>query len=702
MLVRTFRLTDKFSNALLRIAIWLGEMLLLQTYQLRVALIHAFEAFLFTVTTARAGGFQNSDERRRAIMARRTAEAAARPVIREDPLKTQNRALSMFTVGLMASLLVLVLWFTGSGQIGGTQALRSSNESIVLNTVAAPTGLPTIIPTTTPVPDVLQGGSIVYTVHQGGRDTLWVHGIGQTKEPKPLPNASADDRDPVWSPDGTQIAFMSHRDGNWELYTMNIATGETSRLTFGLTYEGAPTWSPDGKWLAYEGYDGNNLDIYIIPSNGAGTNGPIRLTANAAPDFTPAWSPSGDQIAYVTLRDGNKEIYIASLRPSLNEQAVRFTATREVDETFPTWSPDGQTLAYSAHVNGLDLVYAKPISQPDANPLTIGQGHQPTWAPNGTSLIAALDHGSSTTLLGAQFGNVGVMALAIDVNARASHPSWTGAKLPQSLVELEGTGNTASKVLPYEEKVNFSAPQPPFNRLVTLNGINAESNPYLSDKVDDSFVALRQTSVQQIGFDFLGSLKGVMWQTDRFPDPGQTRQSWHYAGRAFDFDENLVFGTPAPIEVVREEVGVNTYWRVYVRVPEMLQGGQLGEPLRDIPWDFASRTSGDPQTFENGGRPKNAIPSGYYVDFTAMAEDFGWMRIPSERDWRRSFTSLLYWEFNKREGLSWNEAMLELYTQDQIVAFLTGPTPIPTPVAPPTERPEPRTPTPIPPDQQAQ
>jgi len=307
MLVRTFRLTDKFSNALLRISIWLGEMLLLQTYQLRVALIHAVEAFLFTVTTARAGTFQNSEERRRAIMARRTAEAAARPVIREDPLKTQNRALSMFTVGLMASLVVLVLWFTGSGQLGGSNPLRAFDGALPLYTPTPESVVfPTIIPTETPVPDVLTGGSIVYTKHIGGHDTLWVHGIGQTKEPLPLPNSGGDDRDPIWSPDGSRIAFMSHRDGNWELYTMNMASGEISRLTFGLSYEGAPSWSPDGKWLAYEGYDGNNLDIYIIASTNPGP--PIRLTSNPAPDFSPAWSPSGDQIAYVTLRDGNKEI----------------------------------------------------------------------------------------------------------------------------------------------------------------------------------------------------------------------------------------------------------------------------------------------------------------------------------------------------------------------------------------------------------
>ena len=231
-----------------------------------------------------------------------------------------------------------------------------------------------------------------------------------------------------------------------------------------------------------------------------------------------------------------------------------------------------------------------------------------------------------------------------------------------------------------------------------LNGVTAPS-PYLSDKVDDSFVAMRQAVVQQIGFDFLGTLKDALWAVDRLPDPGQTKQSWHYAGRAIDFDRNLVFGGPPPVEVVREDIGVNTYWRVYVRVPNELQGGQLGEPLKHLPWDFASRTSGDPQTFEQGGKTKTAVPAGYYVDFTQLAEDYGWMSVPSERTWRSNYSGILYWEYDKREGLSWNDAMLQLYTQDQINGFLKSPTPLPVPPTALPDTPGPtRTATPIPPD----
>src|SRR5205814_1637194 len=106
--------------ALLRLSIWFGMALAQQLFQLRLALLSSIEALYFAVSrigTGQAAG----EERRGATMARRAADLPMRPVIREDPLKTQNRALSMFTVALMASLLMLVLWFTGSGQNTGQQ-----------------------------------------------------------------------------------------------------------------------------------------------------------------------------------------------------------------------------------------------------------------------------------------------------------------------------------------------------------------------------------------------------------------------------------------------------------------------------------------------------------------------------------------------------------------------------------------------------
>ena len=78
-----------------------------------------------------------------------------------------------------------------------------------------------------------------------------------------LTNNAANDYFPSWSPDGTKIAFGTDRDGNYEIYVMNV--------------------------------DGSNL---------------INLTNNAATDYYPSWSPEGTKIAFGTNRDGNYEIYV--------------------------------------------------------------------------------------------------------------------------------------------------------------------------------------------------------------------------------------------------------------------------------------------------------------------------------------------------------------------------------------------------------
>jgi hypothetical protein len=222
--------------------------------------------------------------------------------------------------------------------------------------------------------------------------------------------------------------------------------------------------------------------------------------------------------------------------------------------------------------------------------------------------------------------------------------------------------------------------------------------------VNDSFEALRLRVLERAGYDFLGTLEDAFWGMDRPPDLGEPSENWHYTGRAFAIDRNLIYaGQPAAIEVVREDIEVNTYWRIYLRVVEEAQNGTLGEPLRQMPWDITARSSGDVIDYERGGRLKSEVPSGYYVDLTQIAEDYGWLRVPAARTWQRNFGAIQFWEFTKTDNMSWNEAMLELYPASDVENFQSEATLIPAPPPLPTESPTPeirRTATPIPPDLQ--
>ena len=125
--------------------------------------------------------------------------------------------------------------------------------------------------------------------------------------PVNLTNNAQDDARPVWSPDGTKIAFESDRVGNNKIYVMNADGTNPVRLAQGDGDDGSPTWSPDGTKIAFVSNRDGDSEIYVM--NADGTN-LVRLTQNAGIDVDPAWSPDGTKIAFHSNRDGDWEIYV--------------------------------------------------------------------------------------------------------------------------------------------------------------------------------------------------------------------------------------------------------------------------------------------------------------------------------------------------------------------------------------------------------
>ncbi len=722
MLVRTYRLTDKFGNALLKSLLLLTDILLdgmrsvtgvigrilmlvfgavfalgygvfrvlREIVRRLVWVIVGVFRLLFSVlgrgsaVTARAvqrGGTRAVSSASGAAndaMARRAAQAEMRAAVTEDPLRVQNRVLSLVTVALLAVLIGVVLWATNPARTESGANPMNGNALLLAGTANPTSGplLSTPVPTATTLPAVLEArGTIAYTARENGQDDLWALGVG-TRTPLRVTNSPGDERDPAWSPDGRRLAYASNQDGNWEIYIDDLATNQTTRMTYDLSFQGEPGWSPDGQWLVYESYQGSNLDIYVVPVDGS--QPAQRVTENEAPDFAPAWSPDGRRIAFVSWRDGNQDIYVFSLDNPSDAAVVNVTNTPTRHENRPSWSPDGKLLAYSAVDEGIEKVFVKSTENSQAPAQVLERGESPAWSPDGTSLIYTLPSIEGTQLVAGPFSAEGISTLVVGVPQRASHPTWTGTPLPAALVNSGGLPSGAPQDL-YIEQVAPADTDGLFRLGQLLNVEVARSTPYLSDKVNDSFNALRERTLDRAGWDFLGELDDAFWNIDRPPQPGEERRNWYMTGRAFGITRNLIAGFPATIEMVREDLGVETYWRLYVRVPDEAQAGQLGEPLRSMPWDVLSRSAGDVQAYDQGGRLKSTIPSGYYVDFTQLAEDYGWQRAAAGGDWRANINSMNYWLFEKTEGLDWYSAMRQLYTDAQLGGF--APTAVPQPTA---------------------
>jgi hypothetical protein len=209
--------------------------------------------------------------------------------------------------------------------------------------------------------------------------------------------------------------------------------------------------------------------------------------------------------------------------------------------------------------------------------------------------------------------------------------------------------------------------------VVALEGVEAP-HPYLHDLADEAFMALKQAAADRAGWDLLAELVNAYVPLTTSLEPGRAGD-WLYTGRAVEFSQLPV--NAGWMAVVREDLGSETFWRVYLRV--RYQDGSAGRPLHDQPWDFSSRYNGDTVAFEQGGRLSASIPAGYWLDLTTLALDYGWHRIPAHSSWRMAYPSTHFNELVYSEGLGWRDAMQELYPPEALMT--------PTPLVPPTHTP---------------
>ncbi len=140
------------------------------------------------------------------------------------------------------------------------------------------------------------------------------------------------------------LTFLTTRDGNFEIYSMNANGQNVKNLTNNKALDFWSSWSPDGKHIVfYSNRDGNN-EIYRMDADG---KNPLNLSEHPSNDYLPAWSPDGKKIAFTSDRDHkSREIYTMNLDGS---NVIRIT-TNEYFEEVPTWSLDGSKILFTRQI----------------------------------------------------------------------------------------------------------------------------------------------------------------------------------------------------------------------------------------------------------------------------------------------------------------------------------------------------------------
>ncbi len=223
---------------------------------------------------------------------------------------------------------------------------------------------------------------LAYVTKAGSRFTLWVADAdgenAQSALASPEPIIS-----PAWSPNGTQLAYVSFESRKPVIYSHDVGTGKRRLLANFRGSNSAPAWSPDGRQIVATLSRDGGSQLYALDAAGGE---PRRLTQSSSIDTEPAFTADGKSIYFVSDRGGAPQIYRMSPTGG-NVERVTFGGTYNIS---PALSPDGRWLAYVSRVGGAFKLQLMELASGTVTQITdTSADESPSFAPNSKLIVYA-------------------------------------------------------------------------------------------------------------------------------------------------------------------------------------------------------------------------------------------------------------------------------------------------------------------------
>ncbi len=250
-----------------------------------------------------------------------------------------------------------------------------------------------------------------------------------------LTNTDFDSGQPFWSPEGSQISFVSNRSGSWQIWVINADGTDVRRITRDdqLTHSW-PSWHPDGKKIVFYTGTGEDCQTWIFdletktkkplldsddqqndfrplfsPDSkyilfdrvGPATQGNhdlfklersskalTQLTKNSAYDSDARWSPDGKQIVFHSDRDSEKRFHTQIFVMQADGSNIKQLTNDATRNSYPCWSPDGKRIVYSAKTGEHRALWIINADGSGKRKLTEFEGFncEPAWSPCGNMI----------------------------------------------------------------------------------------------------------------------------------------------------------------------------------------------------------------------------------------------------------------------------------------------------------------------------
>ena len=224
----------------------------------------------------------------------------------------------------------------------------------------------------------------------------------------------AEESSPTQQEAVSQIAFVSERDGNSEIYVINSDGSGLTNLTNNPAQDHAPAWSADGSKIAFTSNRGEGLyNLYVMGADGSD---PTRLVTIAGPNHRPHWSPDGSKILVASIY-GEGVIYVVNLGAS---DLTNLTIDSGLgDGSHASWSPDGSKIVFESRSH----IYV--MNADGSNRTDLGEGIRPAWSPDGSKIAFSASDQSINSINPDGSDRTRLIARLPDESVLRVLPSWS-------------------------------------------------------------------------------------------------------------------------------------------------------------------------------------------------------------------------------------------------------------------------------------
>ena len=210
-----------------------------------------------------------------------------------------------------------------------------------------------------------------------------------------ITNNEVDDWSGVYSPDGTKIAFdAKHGTAPGDIFVVNSDGTGLKNLTSSFSEDAFATWSPDGKQIVFERKINDTYRLHIMNSDGSKSR--LLNEVNTGGWSIPAWSPTGSKIAFSGGMDGDTEIYILDTQ---DDSITQITKNEGFGDVWPTWSPDGEKIAFLSNSDGSENIFTINTDGTDRRQITDDDflKTEPAWSHDGKYIAFTRGEGTSSS-----------------------------------------------------------------------------------------------------------------------------------------------------------------------------------------------------------------------------------------------------------------------------------------------------------------